>query len=221
MPTLTAGDLRDSLPCPRSVPGSLCPGRAGREAGRTSLRQAGWIAILQRLLRFLRLCDGAARRGHHGDLILFLLLGRPRRTVVCSSSLSRDRGPRRFADRPQHDQGSTHSQRSGLSRGGSNGRQQPVVATIRSHQGQTQVGIRAGWFGDEPLSRTFLERVGVRLGSKPPEAIPTEAPAPRRATPSSLATLSPTWRCSATWPKPPTAIESFLENAPAARLPSA
>ena len=51
-----------------------------------------------------------------------------------------------------------------------------VVATIRSHQGQTQVGIRAGWFGDEPLSRTILERVGVRLGSKPPEAIPTEAP---------------------------------------------
>jgi Protein of unknown function (DUF3568) len=52
----------------------------------------------------------------------------------------------------------------------------PVVATIRSHQGQTHVGIRAGWFGDEPLSKAILDRVGVRLGSHPPEAIPTEVP---------------------------------------------
>ena len=51
-----------------------------------------------------------------------------------------------------------------------------VVATIRSHQGNTQVSIRVGWFGDEPLSRTLLERVGVRLGSRPPEAIPATAP---------------------------------------------
>jgi hypothetical protein len=52
----------------------------------------------------------------------------------------------------------------------------PLVATIRSHQGQTSVGIRAGWFGDEPLSKALLQRVGVRLGSHPPEAIPTNAP---------------------------------------------
>ncbi|MGC8642273.1 MAG: DUF3568 family protein [Isosphaeraceae bacterium] len=52
----------------------------------------------------------------------------------------------------------------------------PIKATIRSHQGQTVVGIRAGWFGDEPMSRAILDRVAVRLGSKPPEAIPTEVP---------------------------------------------
>ena len=56
-----------------------------------------------------------------------------------------------------------------------------VVATVRTHQGITQVAVRVGWFGDEPLSRTLLERVGVRLGSRPPEAIPSAAPsAPSR-----------------------------------------
>jgi Protein of unknown function (DUF3568) len=52
----------------------------------------------------------------------------------------------------------------------------PVKATIRSHQGQTVVGIRAGWFGDETMSKAILERVAVRLGSKAPEAIPAEVP---------------------------------------------
>jgi hypothetical protein len=33
-----------------------------------------------------------------------------------------------------------------------------------------------GWFGDEPLSRALLERAGVRLGSRDPEAIPAAAP---------------------------------------------
>ena len=51
-----------------------------------------------------------------------------------------------------------------------------VVATIRNHQGITLVAVRVGWFGDEPLSRSLLERVGVRLGSRPPEAIPSAAP---------------------------------------------
>jgi hypothetical protein len=45
----------------------------------------------------------------------------------------------------------------------------------------TQVAIRVGWFGDEPLSQAILERMGVRLGSRPPEAIPAAAPsAPSR-----------------------------------------
>ena len=51
-----------------------------------------------------------------------------------------------------------------------------VIATLRSHQGITQVTVRVGWFGDEPLSRSLLERVGVSLGSRPPEAIPATAP---------------------------------------------
>ena len=51
-----------------------------------------------------------------------------------------------------------------------------VIATIRTHQGITQVGVRVGWFGDEPLSRSLLDRIGVRLGSRPPEAIPSTAP---------------------------------------------
>jgi hypothetical protein len=51
-----------------------------------------------------------------------------------------------------------------------------VVATLRSHQGVTAVAIRVGWFGDEPLSQALLERVGVRLGSLEPEAIPSDAP---------------------------------------------
>jgi len=53
---------------------------------------------------------------------------------------------------------------------------QQVVATVRTHQGTTQVSIRVGWFGDEPLAQALLERLDVRLGSRPPEAIPATAP---------------------------------------------
>jgi Protein of unknown function (DUF3568) len=51
-----------------------------------------------------------------------------------------------------------------------------VVVTVRPRQGKTQVGCRIGWFGDDPLSRTLLERVGVRLGTAPPAAIPKDLP---------------------------------------------
>ncbi len=58
---------------------------------------------------------------------------------------------------------------------------QRVVATIRSHQDATQVSIRVGWFGDEPLTQAILERLEVRLGSRSPEGIPTTVPsAPSR-----------------------------------------
>ena len=53
---------------------------------------------------------------------------------------------------------------------------QHVATTLRSHQGQTVVAVRVGWFGDEPLSRSLLDRIGIRLGSRPPEAIPASAP---------------------------------------------
>jgi len=52
----------------------------------------------------------------------------------------------------------------------------PVTVTLRFRKGATQVGVRIGRFGDEPLSRTLLERVGVRLGTRDPEAIPVAAP---------------------------------------------
>jgi hypothetical protein len=51
-----------------------------------------------------------------------------------------------------------------------------VTVTLRFRQGATQVGVRIGRFGDEPLSRALLERVGVRLGTRDPEAIPAAAP---------------------------------------------
>ncbi len=51
-----------------------------------------------------------------------------------------------------------------------------VVVTVRPRQGKMQVSCRIGWFGDDPLSRTFLERVGVRLGTAPPAAIPQDLP---------------------------------------------
>jgi hypothetical protein len=38
------------------------------------------------------------------------------------------------------------------------------------------VTARFGWLGDEALSRAFMDRVGIRLGSLPPSAIPAEPP---------------------------------------------
>lgn len=52
----------------------------------------------------------------------------------------------------------------------------PVRVTLRFRQGATQVGARIGRFGDEPLSRALLTRVGVRVGARAPEAIPDAPP---------------------------------------------
>ena len=51
-----------------------------------------------------------------------------------------------------------------------------ITVTVRPKQGRTQVSCRIGWFGDDPLSRTLLERVGIRLGTAPPSAIPEDPP---------------------------------------------
>ena len=51
-----------------------------------------------------------------------------------------------------------------------------VTVTIRPQQEVTHVGCRIGWFGDDPLSRTLLERVGIRLGTRAPEPIPDKPP---------------------------------------------
>jgi hypothetical protein len=54
--------------------------------------------------------------------------------------------------------------------------QRTVTVTTRPQQAFMRVSCRIGWFGDEPLSRTLLERIGVRLGTLPPEAIPEHPP---------------------------------------------
>lgn len=51
-----------------------------------------------------------------------------------------------------------------------------VTVTLRPNQGKSRVHARVGWFGDEPLSRALMDRIGVRLGSLPPAAIPVEPP---------------------------------------------
>lgn len=51
-----------------------------------------------------------------------------------------------------------------------------VSVTVRPRDGAAQVGARIGWFGDEALSKALLERVGVRAGTRDPEAIPDEPP---------------------------------------------
>jgi hypothetical protein len=52
----------------------------------------------------------------------------------------------------------------------------PVLVTVRPHQQQSRVGCRVGWFGDEPLSKAILERVGIRLELRPPAPIPEKPP---------------------------------------------
>jgi Protein of unknown function (DUF3568) len=51
-----------------------------------------------------------------------------------------------------------------------------VAVTLRPNKPITRVSCRIGWFGDEPLSRALLRRIGVRLGTIPPEAIPDHPP---------------------------------------------
>jgi hypothetical protein len=51
-----------------------------------------------------------------------------------------------------------------------------VTITIRPQRSETRVSCRIGWFGDQALSRTVLERVGIRLGTLPPAPIPDEPP---------------------------------------------
>jgi hypothetical protein len=43
-------------------------------------------------------------------------------------------------------------------------------------QGSTRLTTRIGLFGDEPLSRALMDRVGIRLGELPPAPIPAEIP---------------------------------------------
>ncbi len=51
-----------------------------------------------------------------------------------------------------------------------------VQVTVKPQKGNTRVACRVGWFGDEPLSLAVIERIGVRLGTRPPAAIPETPP---------------------------------------------
>ncbi|SIO65585.1 Protein of unknown function [Singulisphaera sp. GP187] len=51
-----------------------------------------------------------------------------------------------------------------------------VAVTIRPNQAVSRVSVRIGWFGDEPLSRALMDRIGIRLGELPPSAIPVDPP---------------------------------------------
>jgi hypothetical protein len=59
----------------------------------------------------------------------------------------------------------------------------PATVTLRPGQGAARVTARIGWFGDEPFSKALMERIGVRLGSLPPTAIPDEPPSSPAANP--------------------------------------
>ncbi len=51
-----------------------------------------------------------------------------------------------------------------------------VVVTLEPTPGSTRVRTRIGWFGDEPLSRALMDRLGIRLGVLPPSAAEVEPP---------------------------------------------
>ncbi|HMB06138.1 MAG TPA: DUF3568 family protein [Isosphaeraceae bacterium] len=51
-----------------------------------------------------------------------------------------------------------------------------ATVLIRPQQGASRVIVQVGWFGDEPLARALMDRLGVRLGTLPPSAIPAEPP---------------------------------------------
>lgn len=55
----------------------------------------------------------------------------------------------------------------------------PVVVDLRPASAGTVVGIRIGTgSGDLPFAMTIVDRVGVRLGTRPPEPIPDLPPIP-------------------------------------------
>ena len=51
-----------------------------------------------------------------------------------------------------------------------------ATVTLRPHTLGTRLSARVGMFGDQALSRAIMDRIGIRLGSLPPAAIPEEPP---------------------------------------------
>ncbi|WP_422926846.1 DUF3568 family protein [Singulisphaera sp. PoT] len=58
-----------------------------------------------------------------------------------------------------------------------------VSVMVHPIQTLSRVSVRIGWFGDEPLSRALLDRIGVRLGTLPPAAIPIDPPSSPESNP--------------------------------------
>lgn len=57
-----------------------------------------------------------------------------------------------------------------------------MQVTLRPNQETTRVSVKIFWFGDEALSRAFVDRVGIRLGTLPPEPIPEKIPSSAEST---------------------------------------
>jgi hypothetical protein len=51
-----------------------------------------------------------------------------------------------------------------------------VTVTLRPNKPITRVSCRIGWFGDQPMSMALMHRIGVRLGTAPPEPVPDRVP---------------------------------------------
>ncbi len=51
-----------------------------------------------------------------------------------------------------------------------------ATITILPQSGGTKLNARIGLFGDQALSRALMDRVGIRLGNLPPQAIPETPP---------------------------------------------
>ena len=80
---------------------------------------------------------------------------------------------------------SIHSVRSspdegGVTYSGTTADGQGATVTVKNRGAFASAIVRVGWFGNEQLSRAVLDRIGVRLGTLPPEAIPAEIPKAER-----------------------------------------
>lgn len=81
---------------------------------------------------------------------------------------------------------SIHSVRStpdegGVSYHGTTADGQGATVSVKNRGSYASAIVRVGWFGNEQLSRAVLDRIGIRLGTLPPEAIPAEPPKAERA----------------------------------------
>jgi len=58
-----------------------------------------------------------------------------------------------------------------------------VELTIVDRGSSTEALVKVGLFGDEAMSKALLDRIGMRLGEQPPEAIPDEVPSTPESNP--------------------------------------
>lgn len=58
-----------------------------------------------------------------------------------------------------------------------------VRLILMPRDGQTTAMVQVGLFGDEPLSRAVLDRIGIRLGTRAPEPVPDVLPSDPESNP--------------------------------------